>query len=362
MEQELTEIRVEGGREEQNQQQHSNSTVRREEEFKHFDIISTENDIEDHHYFSSSASLSPTGNAKIMKEWRVLDRNLPDSIYVRAYEGRIDLLRAVIIGPAGTPYHDGLFFFDIKFPSDYPDSPPKVCYRSFGHRLNPNLYKNGYVCLSLINTWSGDENEKWKPSQSTILQVLVSIQGLVLNAKPYFNEPAFAKMPKNSAPWKGNSLSYNRNAFILSCKTMLCILRRPPRFFEEMVVQHFRDRAEAILTACNAYITGQANIGDQPITTNGGRRTRRRNSRSRTFKASMGSVYAELIKSFKENGASLENFEILDTSKTFMDRLCCLSNKVSMCGLCIWLLLLVLMALCFAIIVSSCIWLFRREI
>lgn len=43
---------------------------------------------------------------------------------VRACEDRIDLLRAAIVGPAGTPYHNGLFFFDIQFPSDYPHSPP----------------------------------------------------------------------------------------------------------------------------------------------------------------------------------------------------------------------------------------------
>lgn len=36
----------------------------------------------------------------------------------------MDLLRAVIIGPAGTPYHDGLFFFDVYFPSRYPSKPP----------------------------------------------------------------------------------------------------------------------------------------------------------------------------------------------------------------------------------------------
>lgn len=36
----------------------------------------------------------------------------------------MDILRAVIVGPAGTPYHDGLFFFDIFFPPTYPLNPP----------------------------------------------------------------------------------------------------------------------------------------------------------------------------------------------------------------------------------------------
>lgn len=49
-----------------------------------------------------------------------------DTIYVRVYETRMDLLRAIIIGPAGTPYHDGLFVFDVLFPPNYPDVPP-VC-------------------------------------------------------------------------------------------------------------------------------------------------------------------------------------------------------------------------------------------
>jgi len=38
----------------------------------------------------------------------------------------MDLMRAVIIGAEGTPYHDGLFFFDVYFPPGYPNGPP-VC-------------------------------------------------------------------------------------------------------------------------------------------------------------------------------------------------------------------------------------------
>ncbi|KAI3919230.1 hypothetical protein MKW92_012798, partial [Papaver armeniacum] len=106
-----------------------------------------------------------------MKEWKILKQDLPrDSIYVRVYEARIDLLRAVIIGPAGTPYHGGLFFFDIQLPTDYPNSPPSIYYRSLGIGLNPNLYSNGKVCLSLLNTWHGDKTESWNPSQPTVLQ------------------------------------------------------------------------------------------------------------------------------------------------------------------------------------------------
>lgn len=36
----------------------------------------------------------------------------------------MDLLRAVIVGAYGTPYQDGLFFFDFHLPPEYPDVPP----------------------------------------------------------------------------------------------------------------------------------------------------------------------------------------------------------------------------------------------
>ncbi|KAH7573410.1 hypothetical protein JRO89_XS03G0143900 [Xanthoceras sorbifolium] len=109
---------------------------------------------------------------RIQEEWKILENDLPDTIFVRVYESRMDLLRAVIIGAEGTPYYDGLFSFDVFFPSGYLNVPP--------------------VCPSLLNTWSGNKNEKWIPSMSTMLQVLVFIQVLILNQKPYFNEPGYA--------------------------------------------------------------------------------------------------------------------------------------------------------------------------
>lgn len=61
-----------------------------------------------------------------------------------------------------------------------------------------------------------------------MLQVLVSIQALVLNAKPYFNEPGFARSA-NTPTGEKSSLLYNEETFLLSCRTMLYSLRRPPK-------------------------------------------------------------------------------------------------------------------------------------
>jgi len=101
-------------------------------------------------------------------------------------------------------------------------------YHSGGWRINPNLYEEGKVCLSLLNTWTGRGNEVWDPQSSSILQVLVSLQGLVLNAKPYFNEAGYDKQI-GTAEGEKNSLSYNENTFLLNCKTMMYLIRKPPK-------------------------------------------------------------------------------------------------------------------------------------
>lgn len=101
-------------------------------------------------------------------------------------------------------------------------------YHSGGWRINPNLYEEGKVCLSLLNTWTGRGNEVWDPSSSSILQVLVSLQGLVLNSRPYFNEAGYDKQI-GTAEGEKNSLSYNENTFLLNCKTMMYLIRSPPK-------------------------------------------------------------------------------------------------------------------------------------
>ena len=59
-------------------------------------------------------------------------------------------------------------------------------------RFNPNLYADGKVCLSLLGTWhGGDATEKWDPTQSSLSQVLLSVQGMIFIPDPTFNEPGY---------------------------------------------------------------------------------------------------------------------------------------------------------------------------
>jgi ubiquitin-conjugating enzyme E2 O len=140
-------------------------------------------------------ALSSSLMKRILKEHKILSSSLPDGIFVRTWESRLDLLRVLIVGPIGTPYEFVSFVLDMRLPHDYPRVPPEAYFHSWTQGngpVNPNLYENGKICLSLLGTWHADEKgENWSPARSTILQVLVSLLGLVLVKEPYYNEAGF---------------------------------------------------------------------------------------------------------------------------------------------------------------------------
>ena len=109
---------------------------------------------------------------------------------------------ALIIGPPNTPYEYGNFLFEFHFSEKYPYEPPKVVYKSNDGvtRFNPNLYRSGKVCLSILNTWSG---EQWSACQ-TLRSVLLTLQ-MTLNEMPLVNEPGV-----DEKLHMGSILKYNK--------------------------------------------------------------------------------------------------------------------------------------------------------
>jgi ubiquitin-protein ligase len=80
-----------------------------------------------------------------------------------------------IMGPSGSPYAGGVFFLDIRFPSDYPFKPPKVTFRTRIYHCNVN--SSGQICLDILK-------EQWSPAL-TISKVLLSICSLLTDANPH---------------------------------------------------------------------------------------------------------------------------------------------------------------------------------
>lgn len=174
----------------------------------------------------------------VRKEMALLATSLPDGIMVKTFEDRMDLFSALIKGPTRTPYEDGLYLFDIQLPNIYPAVPPHFCYLSqCSGRLNPNLYDNGKVCVSLLGTWIGKGTERWT-SKSSLLQVLISIQGLILVNEPYYNEAGFDS-DRGLQEGYENSRCYNEMALIRVVQSMTQLVRRPPEVFEQEIRLHF---------------------------------------------------------------------------------------------------------------------------
>ncbi|KAF8665441.1 hypothetical protein AX16_000460 [Volvariella volvacea WC 439] len=161
---------------------------------------------------TQNSTRNPKDRLHLIKELAVMATSLPPGIWVRVDEVRNDVIKVMIAGPQGTPYAGGLFEFDCFIPLQYPNGPPIMHFRTTGGgfvRFNPNLYEGGKVCLSLLGTWQGRPEEQWT-SKSTLLQVFVSIQGMIFVELPYFNEPGYgAPNPKSSA-----SIQYNQRIIL----------------------------------------------------------------------------------------------------------------------------------------------------
>jgi len=127
---------------------------------------------------------------RINKELKDLFKNPldKDNIFIDVDDNNINIIKCMIIGGKDTPYENGFFLFTLRFTDMYPLTPPVVWFYTTKSkmRINPNLYTNGKVCLSIINTWGNDSN--WTPSM-TIRSILLSIQSMVLINNPIFNEP-----------------------------------------------------------------------------------------------------------------------------------------------------------------------------
>ena len=129
---------------------------------------------------------------RVAKEHNILQTSLPEGILVRSWESRLDLLRVLIIGPLNTPYELAPFVFDFHLGADFPIGPPRGHFHSWTGgvgRVNPNLYEEGKICLSLLGTWHAQSYSEGWTVGSSVLQLLVSLMGLVLVKEPYYSKP-----------------------------------------------------------------------------------------------------------------------------------------------------------------------------
>ncbi len=178
------------------------------------------------------------------------------SIYVAMDPDNISVLRVLITGPHDTPYDSGCFIFDVYIPEEFPNGPPLVYMQNTGNvRFNPNLYNCGKVCLSILGTWSGNKGETWNKETSSLLQVFMSIQSLILIEEPYFNEPGY-ESSMNTTRGREASSNYNNKIRLYTMRHAMKELIDSSEYpqFTEVLNNHFRLKREHILNVCKKWV------------------------------------------------------------------------------------------------------------
>ena len=158
-------------------------------------------------------------------------------IYCHFSDENMMNVKAMVIGPEETPYEGGFYFFDINFSNQYPLVPPKVnfCTLNSNVRFNPNLYKCGKVCLSILGTWSGPG---WTTTMN-LITILIDLQSL-MNDNPIQNEPGYEKRY-----WKKDEIAASYRTLVSYYN--LCVAQfqmmdmTPPGFecFKEVMERRF---------------------------------------------------------------------------------------------------------------------------
>uniref|UniRef100_M3ZNL3 Ubiquitin-conjugating enzyme E2D 1a n=2 Tax=Xiphophorus TaxID=8082 RepID=M3ZNL3_XIPMA len=95
------------------------------------------------------------------------------------------------------PYHGGVFFLSVHFPTDYPFKPPKVAFTT--KIYHPNINSNGSICLDILRS-------QWSPAL-TISKVLLSICSLLCDPNP--DDPL---VPEIAQIYKTDRQKYNKLA------------------------------------------------------------------------------------------------------------------------------------------------------
>lgn len=143
--------------------------------------------------------MNSTAQRRLAKEFQHISQTAGVEGVLAAPVGDDDLFnwRCAIRGPSDTPYEDGVYEGVLKFPKDYPLSPPSMRFTS--EMWHPNIYKDGRVCISILHQPGDDPmhyesaDERWGPLQS-IDKVLLSISSML--GDPNVNSPANVEAAK----------------------------------------------------------------------------------------------------------------------------------------------------------------------
>jgi len=125
---------------------------------------------------------TPAAIRALAKEYKSIQDEPVEGFRVKLVnDGNLFEWEVAIFGPPDTLYQGGYFKAHMKFPADYPYSPPTIKFLT--PVWHPNVYENGDLCISILHPPVDDPQsgelacERWNPTQCvrTILLSVISI-------------------------------------------------------------------------------------------------------------------------------------------------------------------------------------------
>jgi len=143
---------------------------------------------------SSGAGSGPSSyTTELIKRQLIeLTRSPPEGVSVGPKDDNLFVWEVLIVGPPGTLLEGGFFKAELKFPEDFPSSPPEMVFLT--PMWHPNIYTDGKVCISILHPPGVDKyntlesaDERWRPILG-VEQILVSV--IAMLNEPNISSPA----------------------------------------------------------------------------------------------------------------------------------------------------------------------------
>jgi len=125
-----------------------------------------------------------TAHKRLLRDFKKIENEKSFGIHAAPFEDDILKWNAVIFGPDGTEWENGIFKLTMQFSDNYPQQAPDVKFET--QMFHPNIYKNGKICLDILSN-------NWSPAYD-ISSILTSIQSLLTD--PNIASPANAEAAK----------------------------------------------------------------------------------------------------------------------------------------------------------------------
>ena len=158
--------------------------------------------------------------------------------------------------------------------------------------------------MSLLGTWRGSSTENWNPKVSTLLQVMLSIQAIIMSNEVYFNEPGYEHLMGTPQGEKLNNGYANIVRYGTLKYAILEQLKNPSAGFEEVIKESFKIKKPQILAEVDDWIkqakTEPANYTDSLTTSHNSQIANDFNSSTDCYHDKLVELRKELIGQYEK--------------------------------------------------------------